>query len=108
MLFLETCVSFGDEEKINLVHEDQENPTLSYSGIGCRPTRPWVFQQLRKHFEHVYIPRTQPNHKEHPLDWTTPEKHNSDLSRAIFIASRFSINNKLLTTELIDYQSRHE
>jgi SAM-dependent methyltransferase len=108
MLFLETRVFFGDTEKINVIEdEDKENPTQSLTGKGCRPTRPWLYRQLRKHFEYVYLPRTQPNHEDFPLDWTAPEKHEA-VSRAIFIASREAIENELLTTDLIDHQVRHE
>ena len=40
MLFLETCVSFGETEEVNPTGEAQAIPTQAYSGIGCRPT-PW-------------------------------------------------------------------
>jgi len=107
LLFLETCVSFGEDERIKLLEEDKEKLTESFSGAGCRPTRPWVFSQLKKHFEYVYIPKTQPNHEEFPLDWTSSEEHQG-LSRAIFIASRSILTNEMLTTELLNHQSRHE
>lgn len=58
MLFLETCVSFGEEEAINPVDEEKDNPVLSVSGTGCRPTRPWLYNRLREHFEYVYIPNS--------------------------------------------------
>ena len=107
MLFLETCVSFGDEEGINTVKENKKNPTQAYSGTGCRPTRFWVMEQLKRLFEYVYIPQTQPNHEEFPLDWLHPEKHGAPHSRAIFIASREKIDNDLLSPSLMDYQARH-
>ena len=43
ILFLETRVSFGESEEINIVREPQTDPTQAYSGIGCRPTRLWLF-----------------------------------------------------------------
>jgi hypothetical protein len=107
ILFLETCVSFGEDEEINLVKESQKNPSQAYSGIGCRPTRPWILSRLRRDFEYVYIPVTQPNHEEFPLDWTQPEIHQG-LSRSIFIASKTELRNDLLTTELLHHQTRHE
>lgn len=108
LLFLETCVSFGSTAEINLVNENEDDPTQANSGMGCRPTRNWIFEQLKNLFEYVYIPITQPNHEEFPLDWTSPEKHKAALSRAIFIASREKIENNLLTTSLVNQQMRHD
>lgn len=108
MLFLETCVSFGESETINLIRETQSSPTQSYSGTGCRPTRPWLFKQLKGLFEYVYLPKTQPNHEEFPLDWNAPERHQANLQRAIFIASREELKNETLTPSLIMMQTRHE
>jgi ubiquinone/menaquinone biosynthesis C-methylase UbiE len=106
-LFLETCVSFGDDEAINPVSELQINPTQASSGIGCRPTRPWLFKTLRQLFEHVYVPQTQPNHEEFPLDWTTRDHPPDRLSRAMFIASREEIKNEILRPSLISRHERH-
>jgi hypothetical protein len=108
MLLLETCVSFGQTEETNIVKEDQYNPTQASSGFGCRPTRPWLFKKLKMLFEYVYLPKTQPNHEEFPLDWTAPEKHHASLQRAIFIASREKLANESLTLSLINIQTRHE
>ena len=108
MLFLETCVSFGEDEEINLTGEVKRNPTQASSGTGCRPTRPWIFKQLQELFEHVYIPTTQPCHEEFPLDWSAPEKQKTELQRAIFIASREPLDNPLLTPTLIPEQTRHD
>jgi hypothetical protein len=95
LLLLETCVSYGDHEAINPVLEPAFNPTQSVTGTGCRPTRPWVYRELRKHFDHVYMPLTQPNHVEFPLDWSQPDK-TGRLTRAIFISSRPRLTNALL------------
>ena len=108
MLFLETCVSFGVKKEINIVTEDIKNPTQAFAGKGCRPTRIWLFDKLKELFEYVYVPVTQPNHEEFPIDWTAPEKHHHNLSRAIFIASRRKIDNSILVPSLIDLQVRHE
>ena len=108
MLFLETCLSFGENEEINLKREPQGNLTQAYSGTGCRPTRAWLFKELQGLFEYVYLPKTQPNHEEFPLDWTAPEKHQSSLQRAIFIASCERLENETLTPYLITEQTRHE
>ena len=107
MLLIETCVSFGAEEEVNLLKEEKNNITQSYSGTGCRPTRPWVFKTLKENYEFVYIPKTQPNHTEFSLDWKSPEKHQARFARAIFIASHECIENELLAPHLLDIQYRH-
>lgn len=108
MLLLETRVSFGENEEINLVEESTSNPVQAYSGTGCRPTRTWLFTELQRLFEFVYLPTTQPCHEEFPLDWTAPEKHKSELKRAVFIASREPLENEKLTPALLPRQTRHE
>jgi ubiquinone/menaquinone biosynthesis C-methylase UbiE len=100
ILLLETCVSFGDLNTVNLVEERAYSPSQAVSGTGCRPTRPWVYSTLKQWFEHVYLPTTQPWHKEFPLDWTTPPADPNALTRAVFIASRSAIVNPLLSEEI--------
>jgi hypothetical protein len=107
MLFLETCVSFGDGMQPNPIQEEQTDPTQAFSGTGCRPTRAWVFEQLRKLFEFVYLPTTQPWHEEFPLDWSDKTKHQAPLQRAIFIASREKIENPFLASTLISRHTRY-
>jgi cyclopropane fatty-acyl-phospholipid synthase-like methyltransferase len=108
LLFLETCVSYGTEEQIHLVSEPKHDPSQAYSGTGCRPTRSFIYTQLKKWFPFVYLPKTQPNHEQFPLDWTAAKSNSSDLQRAIFIASRESLANEGLVEELIMHQVRHE
>jgi SAM-dependent methyltransferase len=105
MLFLEACVSYGGEDRINLVYEDKDDPTQSMSGTGCRPTRAWLMRQLKASFPFVYMPNTQPNHEEFPIDWTAHDKHQG-LARAIFIAAKGKIENESLSTELLEKQIR--
>ncbi|MEM7552634.1 MAG: methyltransferase domain-containing protein [Cyanobacteria bacterium P01_A01_bin.84] len=99
-LLLETCVSSGNGEYMNLCKEYAEDMTQSISGKGCRPTRKWIYSQLKRHFEFVYMPITQPNHQEFPLDWTSLSSSDSGLLRSIFIASRYELNNSLLVEEI--------
>lgn len=120
ILFLETMVYFDENEEINPFKENPSVPYNSYSGTGCRPTRPWLFKQMQKLFEYVYLPKTQPNHEEFPLDWTDPDERARSIliglsegdprerARAIFICSRERIENDLLTTSLIKKQRYHE
>jgi hypothetical protein len=61
---------------------------------------------LSQYFEFVYMPRTQPNHEEFPLDWTIDKPTPELLTRSVFIASREPINNPLLLPELVRIQVR--
>lgn len=103
-LLLETCVS-PDHLAVDAhyVKENQENLTQAESGIGCRPSRKWVDKELKKYFEFVYYPKTQPDHFEFPLNWNNQPE--IDLIRAIFIASNVEIFNSNLTKEIpIEYE----
>lgn len=106
LLLLETCVSFGGDEAINRVQEAVEDPTQSYQGVGSRPTRSWVFHQLKRYLPHVYVPLTQPDHEEFPIDWQRPNLHTAPLARSIFIASRVPLKNHLLVEQLPVKQTR--
>jgi hypothetical protein len=101
-LLMETCVSFGDHEATNPVVEPAANPSQAFTGMGCRPTRPWIFNKLSSLFDHVYVPCTQPAHDEFPLDWTQPA--DAPRSRAIFVASRTPLDNPLLLDHLPEKQ----
>ena len=106
ILLLESVVSFGNTEVVNPCKEDASDPSQSFSGHGCRPTRIWIYNQLKSHFEFVYLPLTQPNHDEFPIDWNVPPADNK-FSRAVFIASRQPLINQLLTEDIPIYQRRH-
>lgn len=107
LLLLETCVSFGDFEAINMVAEDSDDPTQAAHGRGCRPTRPWMFNCLKNLFQHVYLPLTQPWHPEFPTDWSsTPPQNSTGLYRSVFIASRHPLDSQLLAEELLNQQTR--
>jgi SAM-dependent methyltransferase len=106
ILLLETSVSPENENAVNLVTEDEENPSQSVGGTGCRPTRRWVYNQLSKHFEYVYLPLTQPNHEEFPTEWSSASS-NQALTRAVFIATREQIDNELMCQAIPTKQVRH-
>ncbi len=108
LFLLETCVSFRETGSINNVQEDINDSTQSISGIGCRPTRQWIFDQLKTLFQFVYMPITQPWHEEFPIDWTTePPRSLNNLQRAIFIGSRKKIENPNLVEQIPMKQYRH-
>lgn len=108
LLLLETCVSFGEQEEMHPVREPRSQASQAVSGFGCRPTRPWIYSQLKKHFSWVYLPVTQPWHEQFPLDW---RKENPDRSgqlyRAIFVASRTALENPNLSVDIPMIQVRH-
>jgi hypothetical protein len=106
MLLLETVVSFGEVERVTVCEEAIRNPTQSASGRGCRPARKWVFDHLRCHFPSVYMPATQPNHEEFPIDWVSPPSQPRLLTRAVYVASRVPIENPLLVAEVPSQQHR--
>lgn len=97
LLLLETCVSVGDYESPNYVSEVQTHQSQSFDGVGCRPTRPWLFNKLKALFPFVYVPATQPVHEDFPIDWTVAPK--TEFTRAVFIGSRRPIAN----VRLLDY-----
>ena len=106
-LVMETVVSCGDESALNVVREHDYSPSQSFHGNGCRPTRRWVVDELKRHFDYVYIPKTQPNHIEFPLDWRDPATSKLPLARSIFVASKTPLNNPLLGENIPDRQEYH-
>jgi hypothetical protein len=105
LMVVETCVSLGDDDRLELADEDSSNPSQALLGLGCRPTRHWVQKRLSALFDHVYVPRTQPWHEEFPVDWTKPVGPDQ-LIRAIFVATRTPLANPLLGDQLELHQER--
>ena len=104
-LLIETRVSYGDEDESYPQDEPADCHTQSAHGIGCRPTRAWVYNRLSEHFEFVYVPKTQPWREHYPLDWSDrPETER--LSNAIFIGSRNILDSPMLLASLPDAQER--
>jgi hypothetical protein len=62
--------------------------------------------ELRRLFPHAYVTRFQPWHDEFPIDWRDPRKHAAALSRAVFVASRAPLDERMLSRELLDTQER--
>lgn len=106
MLLLMACVSFGDQALLKPHRQDASIPTESASGMGYMPTRRWFYDQLTRYFDYVYLPVTQPNHEDYPLDWSSPKSHPSPWARAVFVASRQKIDNDLLTVAIPTKQKR--
>jgi len=104
LMLVETCVSFGDDDRVDFVDENSALPSQALHGLGARPTRVWVRRRLAELFPFVYLPTTQPWHPEFPVDWTQQSLSASGLARAIFVASRIRIDNPLLTQQLEMHQ----
>ncbi len=102
LLLLETCVSFGDGDALNPVGEDAATYSQATSGIGCRPTRLWLMNRLRRDWGHAYMSVTQPAYPDFVTDWTQPRATPSGNVRAVFVASREPIDNPLLTDRVVD------
>jgi hypothetical protein len=68
-----------------------------------RPTRAWVFAELKGHFEFVYQTKTQPNHAEFLLDWSKPVA-GSSLIRAVFVAARHELDLPTLSSSVVQFQ----
>lgn len=102
LLLLETCVNLHLGTTIHIIPEDTDNPTASFNGLACRPSRQWVKRQLKRWFDQVYLPLTQPRHEEFPLDWQGMEgiRLPVGLTRAVFIASRTVLDDPILTNTL--------
>jgi SAM-dependent methyltransferase len=105
LMLVETCVSWGDDERLELVDEAAHLPSQAVSGQAVRPTRLWVYRRLRELFPHVYLPRTQPWHPEFPAQWEG-EGPSEGLTRAVFVASRSRLRNRRLTRRIPQRQPR--
>lgn len=100
MLLLETCVSTGGGIQMRSVHEATGVPSQALHGEGSRPTREWVFENLKQCYPFVYSTRTQPKHHEFPVDWAALPAKPSCLTRAVFVASHSPIANAQLLDHL--------
>lgn len=103
LLVLETLLFPSTEP---FIVEEAADPSLATGplhGVGCRPSRGWVWQRLRAHFPFVYAPLTQPCHEQFPLDWNTPADRSM---RAVFVAARRPVHSRVLSADLPERQWR--
>ncbi len=68
ILLLDTCVSLGTTRSAESGNRANDM-YATVSGVGCRPTRRWVFNQVKSISPFVYMPETQPNQEQFPVDW---------------------------------------
>ena len=105
LLLLETGVSIGQYDQLNIGSEAASNVSQSIHGGGSHPTREWIFDTLKGHFAHVYCPTTQPRHEFFPIDWSAPKRFESQTIRTTFVASREPLSNPFLAEEVPQQQT---
>jgi 2-polyprenyl-3-methyl-5-hydroxy-6-metoxy-1,4-benzoquinol methylase len=105
-LFISTAVNNGRTE-IDFVPESTDDTAQAFNGIGCRPSREWVYNELKKYFKYVFIPRTQPDYMDFVIDWT-PETVYHHAKRFIIVGTnkRDSFSDELWSEELLTRQTR--
>lgn len=88
LFLLETCVTseFSAAEPIGLIAENAMVASQAIHGQGCRPSRLWLWRALNDRFKFLYACRSQPNHPEFPLNWSSDTTGN-ERSRTILVAS---------------------
>jgi 2-polyprenyl-3-methyl-5-hydroxy-6-metoxy-1,4-benzoquinol methylase len=92
---ISTATNGSDKDNdINFIPEFQEK-AQSYTLTGCRPSRKWVFNKLKKYFKYVYAFKKQPNHPDFKKEWPTVET-----CRFMIIGSHIELKNENLTTNL--------
>lgn len=108
LLLVETLLRAEGAGKVEISPHEEPEPGLlgSLRGMGCRPTRKWLYDELCKGFEHVYTCRTQPAHDEYPLDWSSPGPGPN--WREVFVASQSPIGRKALFDGLRGSHERFE
>ena len=96
-ILVETVVSSGAHAELHLVHEPPSSDQ-ALGGVGCRPTRLWVFEALRRHFGHAYATVTQPDHPDFELDWRLTRSMGN--MRSVFVGSRVPLRLPTLVAEV--------
>ncbi len=96
-VLLETIVALGQYPELHLV-ADPPADNQGIHGIGCRPTRSWVMDALKRHFGWAYTTVSQPNHPEFELDWTLTKSFGN--MRAIFVGSKVELRLRMLAEAL--------
>ncbi len=105
LLLLESCVAARRSDEVVPAQEMAEDFTQALRGLGCRPARQWLFETLREYFPFVYQTRTQPNHPEFPLDWSSVTDEQG-LIRIVLACSREPLQMPLLSPCLLEQQAR--
>jgi SAM-dependent methyltransferase len=96
-ILVETIVAPGIHAELHLVAEPPSSDQ-AVAGIGCRPTRLWVLEALRRHFGYAYTTVTQPGHPDFETNWELTRSFGN--MRAVFVGSRVPLSLPSLTAEL--------
>lgn len=97
IIIIETGVTSGNQIHINQITERGNVANQASSWTGCRPTRPYVMNMLKKYFGYAYVSKHQPDHPDFELHWDIAKE--GRLLRAIFVGSKKPLNN----VKLLDY-----
>lgn len=96
---IETALSLdNNNDDIHNVNENLHSLPQSFTGIGCRPTRRYIWNLMKKNFDYVYMPLTQPLHPDFPTQFNTSSHHTH---RFIIIGSKIHLNNSQLSDQFI-------
>ena len=99
-ILVETIVSPGAYAELHLVTEPPSSDQ-AVGGIGCRPTRLWVLEALRRHFGYAYATVTRPSNSDFEKNWKLTRS--SGNMRAVFVGSRVPLHLPTLTIDLPDH-----
>lgn len=109
LMFMQSVVTpLDDTASIHLIVDPKQAVPMTLAGMGCKPTRRWIFDELKKHFPFVYVPLTQPYHQDYPTDWANPPARPGLV--ASFVASREALDpsiRSLFVEDLPMIQRRH-
>jgi len=104
-LLISSAVING-HQGIDYVTEPTNDSAQAFNGTGCRPSREWIYAELKKYFKYVMIPRSQPNHMDFIIDWTLGKVYNHAL-RAIFIATNNApLDPTVWSEDLLTHQTK--
>ncbi|WP_159817668.1 FkbM family methyltransferase [Cyanobium sp. Copco_Reservoir_LC18] len=105
LVILETCVTpdpLTDADAVNLVPEPASVGSQSTTGVGCRPSRLLIWNQLQALFPHVYSFHTTVEHPQFPDDWTLPRQEDySEFTRMLFVGSAEPFSDPALVPHLV-------
>ncbi len=100
-ILLETVVNCDKDISIRYVNEVASS-NQSFTHAGCRPSRSWVLNELKKHFKYVYISKYQPIYEDFKLDWNIGHSGNC---RSVFIGSHIQLDSvDVWSDEILDVQ----
>ena len=94
-IIISTVGNYCDEDGF-LYEKENTNPSQSYNGLGCRPSRKWLANELSKYFEYIYFPINQPEHHDFKKYYVN-KKDDGKYWRFVIIGSKYKMENKMLT-----------